>query len=80
MKSIADPKYLEMMACLRALREAKGVSQQELATRLGREQSYVSKFEACERRLDLLETLAICQALDIRLEAIVPADLRHLLK
>jgi len=79
-KSIGDPRYLEMIACLRAHRERLRLSQQELAARLGRPQSYVSKVETCERRIDLLEALAICEALGVRLEAIVPASFRHLLR
>lgn len=69
-----------MVARFRALRESLGLSQEDLAARLGRPQSYVSKIEACERRLDLLEALVMCEALDVRLEAIVPEHFRHLLK
>jgi len=79
MKSIADPRHLEIIALLRAAREKAGLSQEELARRLGKPQSFVSKVEACERRLDILETLAVCQALGIKLDLVVPADLRHLL-
>lgn len=79
MKSIVDPMYIEIVASLRAAREKMGLSQDELALRLGKPQSFVSKVEACERRLDLLEALALCQALGITLDLIVPSDLRHLL-
>lgn len=76
MKSIHDPRYVEMLGRLRRAREAQGFGQQELATRLGRPQSYVSKIETGGRRVDLVEVLDICRALGIRLEAVVPADLR----
>jgi transcriptional regulator with XRE-family HTH domain len=79
MKSIADPRYLEIVASFRAAREKVGLSQEELASRLGKPQSFISKVETCERRLDMLETLAVCQALGITLDLIVPSDLRHLL-
>lgn len=79
MKSIADPRYLEIIASLRAARERRGMSQHELASRLGKPQSFISKVEACERRLDVLEALAVCQVLGISLDLVIPADLRHLL-
>jgi transcriptional regulator with XRE-family HTH domain len=46
------------------LREAAGVTQVELAKRLRRPQSYVSKYERGERRLDVLELIEVCRALD----------------
>jgi len=41
--------------------------QTELAARLGYPQSYVSKYESGQRRIDLVELEAICQALGITL-------------
>lgn len=79
MRSIHDPQYVEFAARLRAAREHKGLSQAEVARRLGHPQSYVSKIETCERRIDFLETLALCKALGIGLDAVVPAELMHTL-
>jgi transcriptional regulator with XRE-family HTH domain len=79
LKSIHDPRYVEMLGRLRHAREDRGVGQGELGVRLGRPQSYVSKIETGERRVDLIETLDICRALDIRLEVVVPAHLRSAL-
>ncbi|MGG5890690.1 helix-turn-helix domain-containing protein [Falsiroseomonas sp. HC035] len=44
-------------------RLAAGLTQVELATRLGRPQSFVSKYETGERRLDVVEFLEIAEAL-----------------
>ena len=41
------------------------MTQTELSTKLKRPQSYVSKYEHGERRLDLIEFLDIAEALDI---------------
>lgn len=41
--------------------------QTELAARLGCPQSYVSKYESGQRRIDLVELEAICQALGVTL-------------
>jgi len=49
---------------MRACREASGISQQELARRLGRPQSYVSKAEMGERRLDVVEFLQFMRAIE----------------
>lgn len=49
---------------MRAAREAAGVTQQELARRLGKPQSYVSKAEMGERRLDVVEFLHFMRAIE----------------
>ncbi len=49
---------------MRAAREARGVTQQELARRLGKPQSYVSKAEMGERRLDVVEFLHFMRAIE----------------
>ena len=52
-----------MLRLLKATRQRKGVTQQQLAARLGQTQSFVSKCERGERRLDVVELRAFCQAL-----------------
>jgi transcriptional regulator with XRE-family HTH domain len=74
--SILDPRYVEMVARLRAARRRLGMSQRQLAARIRRPQSYVSKVETCERRLDVLETLELCQALGLSLDDVIPEGLR----
>lgn len=49
---------------MRAARKARGLTQQELARRLGKPQSYVSKAEIGERRLDVVEYLHFMRAID----------------
>ncbi len=52
---------------LRDLREKAELRQIDLGKRLGRHQSFVSKYESGERTLDFLEVKDICRALDISL-------------
>jgi len=52
-----------MLRLLKATRRSLGVSQEELASRLGETQSFVSKCERGERRLDVIELRAFCSAL-----------------
>lgn len=70
-RSIHDARYIEVIARLRATRIERGLSQQELSSRLGKPQSYISKVETCERRLDLIEALDLCQALNLMLSDLV---------
>lgn len=46
-------------------RQENALTQQEVALRLGKPQSFVSKYESGERRLDVVEFLAVCKALGI---------------
>lgn len=50
---------------LRAERLRVGISQIDLARRLRRHQSFVSKFESGERRLDVVELLEVLRVLDV---------------
>ena len=54
-----------VVACglLKELRSAKGLTQTEVAHQLGKPQSYVSKYEAGERQLDVIELISVCRAL-----------------
>ena len=79
LKATQDQRYLEFVARLRAARVRRDVSQAELARRLGRPQSYVSKVEMAERRVDLVEAMDLCGALGVTIAEVVPSELRHLL-
>ncbi len=48
-----------------AAREKAGLTQQQLADRLGKPQSFISKYEGGERRIDVIEFIAIADALDM---------------
>ena len=60
-------QYAALRALLRSLRAEAGVSQVELAKRLGVPQSFVSKIESGERRIDVIELRRICVALECSL-------------
>jgi transcriptional regulator with XRE-family HTH domain len=59
------PKYIELRRLLVQTRNQVGLSQMALAKRLGRPQSYVSKFERGERRLDVVEFFEVVDALKV---------------
>ena len=60
-----------LLTLLREVRTEADLTQVEMARSLGVPQSFVSKYESGERRLDLLELQRVCQALGITLEAFV---------
>lgn len=52
---------------LKSIRLARGMTQVALSDALGMAQSFVSKYEMGERRLDFVEVSAICQQLNVPL-------------
>lgn len=56
---------------LRDVRQQKSLTQVEVASRLGRPQSFVSKYETGERRLDIIELGEVCGALGLPLNRVV---------
>ena len=57
------PGIRPAIAALVAVRRASGVRQQALAKKLGRPQSFIAKYEGGERRIDVVEFIAIARAL-----------------
>jgi ribosome-binding protein aMBF1 (putative translation factor) len=57
--------YNMVGACLAAARRRLGVTQDELAARLGKPQSFVSEYERGQRRVDVVELLVISRALGV---------------
>jgi transcriptional regulator with XRE-family HTH domain len=57
----------QLQALLRQVRADAGLTQTDVAQRLGQPQSFVSKYESGERRLDILELREVCQAIGIPL-------------
>ena len=66
-KSIHSYEQRILQTLLRETREQAGMTQAELSEKLGRSQSFVSKYEAGELGLDVLELRAILQAIGVSL-------------
>jgi len=70
-KSIFTAQQKSLQALLRQIRLDADLRQSDLARRLRQPQSFVSKYESGERRLDVLELRQICQAIGLSLEAFI---------
>lgn len=66
-KSIHSPSQRKLQRLFRQVRQGAGLRQIDLAKLLQKPQSFVSKYEAGERRLDLLELRQVCQAVGVSL-------------
>lgn len=64
-KSTHTGEYDRFRLLLIEARKGAGLSQSELAERLGKPQSFVSKFERGERRLDVVEFRQVADAIGI---------------
>lgn len=64
-KSLKSPEYARLIGLLVAVRKDAGIRQQALAKKLGRPQSFIAKYEGGERRIDLIEFIAIARALGV---------------
>lgn len=64
-KNIRLNQQKKLLVLLRGVRVEAGLTQSELALRLGTDQTFISKYESGERRLDILELREVCQAIGI---------------
>ncbi len=68
-KSIFSANYDVFLALLREERKRAALTQEQLAERIGQDQSFVSKCERGERRLDFVEVMAFCDAMGVDFSA-----------
>jgi transcriptional regulator with XRE-family HTH domain len=62
-KSLKSAEYARLIDLLVAARQEAGLRQQPLAKKLGKPQSFIAKYEGGERRIDVVEFIAIAKAL-----------------
>jgi transcriptional regulator with XRE-family HTH domain len=72
-RSIHSTPYVVLREHLTAARIAAPLTQEELAAKLGRPQSYVAKYETGDRRLDVVEFLEVCISIGIDPENVIDA-------
>lgn len=62
-KSLDSPRQKALAKLLTAERRRAGLSQEEVADKLGRYQSFVAHYESGQRRIDVVELLEIAEAI-----------------
>ncbi|MEQ1782535.1 MAG: helix-turn-helix transcriptional regulator [Hyphomonadaceae bacterium] len=67
-RSVFTQSYKSLLEVLVDMRKASGVTQVELAKRLGKPQPWVSLYERGVRRIDVIEFVAIAKALGVKPE------------
>ena len=72
-KSIHTEKYRILLDWLIEARKDADLTQQQVADKLGRPQSFVAKYEGGERRLDMVEFLEIANLLDADPHGVIDA-------
>ncbi|BBU64364.1 transcriptional regulator (plasmid) [Methylosinus sp. C49] len=76
-RSVHSKPYKEFLELMIAARERAGLTQEGLAERIGRTQSFVSKYERGERRLDVVEFAEFVRAMDLDPSAVFAQFLQH---
>lgn len=69
--SVFTQRYKRFRELIVAARKEAALTQLELARKLGRPQSFVSKYELGERRLDVIEFIDVATALGIKPESLL---------
>jgi len=70
-KSIHSARYAAFLKVLRDARRRAGLTQAQLARKIGETQTFVSKCERGERRIDVIELRTFCQAFGLSLKQFV---------
>jgi len=65
LRSLHTLEYKRYIAVLIQARKKAGLTQQAVAALLGKPQSFVSKYERSERRLDVPEFIALARAIGV---------------
>ncbi len=70
-KTIFDEKYRDFVADMVHQRKSINMTQRELAKKLGTSHCYVARIETHERRIDLVESVAMMRALEMSDDQII---------
>jgi hypothetical protein len=71
------PVYRRFLAVLKQARLNAGLTQVDVAKRIGRPQSFVSNFESGERRIDVAEFLFLCRVYNVDPRSLIESIQRN---
>ncbi len=63
-KTLGSDRQKALIALLVKSREESGLTQEDLATKLGEYQSFVARLESGQRRVDVVEFVLLAEAMD----------------
>ena len=69
MEQARAARRIKLRRLLRAIRRERGITQIQLAERLGVPQPMISRYEKGERQVDFVEVEAICEAVGMSLKS-----------
>lgn len=64
LKTIYQSNYAKFIEAIVLARKKQDLTQAQVATALGKPQSYIAKIEAKDRKLDIVEFVALCEAIN----------------
>lgn len=67
-------EYREMLVLLKGARKAAGLTQVQVAQAFGRTQSFISKVEAGEIRIDPIELMRFAELYGVRVTDLLPGE------
>ncbi|MGO7969586.1 helix-turn-helix domain-containing protein [Rhizobium ruizarguesonis] len=70
-KTLHSKRQEVLVAAIAQQRRAKGLSQAQVAKALGRHQPFIANIESGERRVDLLELLALADIIELDVHALI---------
>ncbi|MBX5084621.1 helix-turn-helix transcriptional regulator [Rhizobium lentis] len=70
-KSLHSKRQQVLVSAIAEQRRAKGLSQAQVAKALGRHQPFIANIESGERRVDLLELLALADIIELDVHALI---------
>jgi transcriptional regulator with XRE-family HTH domain len=76
-KSLRSPNQKRLQDLLIRTRKARELTQWDVAQKLGRPQSFVSKYESGERLLDVIEFIEVARAMGVDPTALLSDLLKH---
>ena len=68
---VSSPLHRAITLALTEARKAAGMTQRDLAAKLAKPQSFVSKIEAVERSLSIIEFVEWCEAVSVEPETLL---------
>ena len=77
---VRSPRHEAVVYVIRAVREEAGLTQRELATRMGVAQSLIGRLETGERNFAVTELLALSYAVDADPHSLLEMVIRRLAK